>query len=200
MTLKTSSTGRAALAAREGCRLAAYLDSVGVPTIGVGHTGRASPPAVTLGMTITQAEADAYLAADLVPFEAAVNGVKVPLADHQFDALVSFAFNIGGAGFAGSTTVRKLNAGDTEGAADAMLLWKRPASLGSRRDAERRQFLTSYSVSPPSARIGEPTIRPPAAASPDVASPPLKHIDNLQPKPPRGLFARIWAALTGKAA
>ncbi len=201
MTRTTSAIGRAVLTAREGCRLAAYLDSVGVPTIGVGHTGRASPPPVKLGMTITQAEADAYLAADLAPFEAAVDGVvKVPLADHQFDALVSFAFNIGGAGFAGSTTVRKLNAGDTEGAADAMLLWKRPASLGSRRDAERRQFLTSYGVSSPCARIGEPAIvAPPSTSSPDVALPPLRHIDNLPLRPQPGFWARFWASLTGKA-
>ncbi|HEX4768240.1 MAG TPA: lysozyme [Lichenihabitans sp.] len=199
--MKTSAIGRVVLTAREGCRLAAYLDSVGVPTIGVGHTGRASPPAIKLGMTITQAEADAYLQADLAPFEAAVDGaVKAALADHQFDALVSFAFNVGAPGFAGSTTVRKLNAGDAGGAADAMLLWQKPASLGSRRQAERKQFLTPYSVALPAARIGEPSIpAPPSTSSPDVALPPLKHIDNLPSRPQPGFWARFWASLTGKA-
>jgi lysozyme len=58
---------------REGCRLIAYRDSTGVLTTCTGHTGCASPPAVTAGMAITQAQTDAVLEADLAPFEAAVN-------------------------------------------------------------------------------------------------------------------------------
>ena len=101
MTRTVSSAGRAALMAREGCRLAAYRDSTGVPTIGVGHTGRASPPAVAMGMEITQAQAEAFLAADLAPFEDAVAGaVPATLTQNQFDACVSLAFNIGAHGFA----------------------------------------------------------------------------------------------------
>jgi lysozyme len=101
MVRTTSAAGRAALVAREGCRLSAYRDSAGVPTIGVGHTGRAGPPPVALGMTITRNEAEAIFAADLAPFEAAVlRAVAAPLTQNQFDALVSLAFNIGTRGFA----------------------------------------------------------------------------------------------------
>lgn len=143
MTMKTSSRGRAAIMQREGCRLNAYRDSVGVLTIGVGHTGRASPPHVHAGMHITTAQADAYLAADLAPFEEAVNhAVKRPLTQNQFDACVSLAFNIGGGGFTGSGVVHRINAGDMEGAANAFLMWERPPALAGRRQEERKQFLT----------------------------------------------------------
>ncbi len=142
MTRTVSTAGRSALMAREGCRLTAYRDSVGVPTIGVGHTGRAGPPPVSLGMTITRPEAEAIFAADLAPFEAAVGrAVSATLTRNQFDALVSLAFNIGIRGFAGSTVVHKLETGDFTGAADAFLMWGHPPELASRRRAERAQFL-----------------------------------------------------------
>lgn len=140
--MKTSAAGRALIEQREGRRLAAYADSVGVPTIGVGHTGRMSPPKVTPGMTITEAECDAMLATDLAPVEAVINAaVKVPISQNEFDALASLGFNIGAAGLRGSTVVEKLNQGDVQGAADAFLNWEKPAVLKSRRLAERAQFL-----------------------------------------------------------
>lgn len=140
--MQTSPAGRAAIMQREGLRLVAYKDSVGVWTIGVGHTGRASPPLVTAGMRITKAQADAFLAADLAPMEAAVNGsIKVPMTQNMFDACMSLAFNIGAHGFIGSTVVHKLNAGDKKGAADAFLMWSKPVVLKQRRAGERKQFL-----------------------------------------------------------
>lgn len=140
--MQTSAAGRAAIMQREGCILKAYKDSVGVLTIGVGHTGRASPPTVTAGMTITKTQADAMLANDLVEFERAVNAVvKVAITQAEFDALVSLAFNIGAAGFAGSTVVRRLNAGDVRGAGHAFLMWNKPPELLGRRRSERAQFL-----------------------------------------------------------
>ena len=140
--MKTSPQGRAAIMQREGCRLRAYRDSVGIWTIGVGHTGRATPPKVRPGMTITHVQADAFLEADLAPMEAAVNhAVKVPLTQSQFDACVSLAFNIGAGGFIGSTVVHKLNQHDFPAAADAFLMWERPPELASRRQSERKQFL-----------------------------------------------------------
>lgn len=143
MTMTTSAAGRAAIMQREGCRLTAYKDSVGVLTIGVGHTGRASAPKVFLGMKINASQADAFLRADLAPMEAAVNGaVKVPLSQHQFDACVSLAFNIGAHGFTGSTVVHMLNQHDERRAADAFLMWVHPPELLERRKAERLQFLT----------------------------------------------------------
>ena len=180
-----SQAGRVALTRREGCRLVAYLDSVGVPTIGIGHTGRAGPPAVAMGMTITQAEANAIFATDLAPFEAAVVGaVKVPLTQSQFDACVSLAFNIGAAGFSGSTVVHKLNAGDVGGAADAFLMWVRPPELRRRRDGERMQFLKGDDLQRPA---------PPDKLRPVVAGP------HLLPRPSSSLWMRLWTAIFRKA-
>lgn len=79
----------------EGCRLAAYRCAAGVWTIGYGHTA-----GVHSGMTITQAQADAYLQQDIAKFEGYVNNpAYVPITEqlnqNQFDALASFAFNLG---------------------------------------------------------------------------------------------------------
>ena len=185
MTKTTSAAGRAALIQREGCRLVTYLDSVGVPTIGIGHTGRSGPPAVAMGMSITQAEAEAIFATDLAPFEAAVvRAVTAPLTQNQFDACVSLAFNIGAAGFAGSTVVHKLNAGDVGGAADAFLMWVRPPELRLRRDGERTQFLKSDDPVQPS---WNDIVRP------VVAGP------HILPRPKPSFWTRLWTALFRKA-
>lgn len=151
--MKTSAAGIAAIRQREGCRLTAYRDSVGVLTIGVGHTGRASRPLVYSDMKITQEHADAILVDDLAPFEAAVNTAG-PMTQNQFDALVSLAFNIGAPAFMGSTVRRLMAAGDTAGAADAILKWDKPAVLKGRREAERAQFLGTNETAParPAAR------------------------------------------------
>ncbi|TCQ28276.1 glycoside hydrolase family protein [Rhizobium sp. PP-CC-3G-465] len=147
----TSAAGRAAITQREGNVLTAYRDSVGILTIGVGHTTAAGAPTVAPGMKITAAQSDKILSRDLATFEKAVlDAVKVPLAQHEFDALVSLAFNIGPTAFAGSTLVEKLNAEDRAGAADAFLPWNKGTvgkkkvfikGLADRRAAERKQFL-----------------------------------------------------------
>ncbi len=142
--MKTSPFGRSQIRQREGERLVAYLDSVGIPTIGVGHTGRSSPPNVHLGMAITAAQADAYLATDLVPVEKIIHGcLTVKLTQNQFDALASLVFNIGTLGFQGSTVLRKLNKGLYQEAADAMMMWDYPLALKARRISERAQFLST---------------------------------------------------------
>jgi len=150
--MQTTARGRALITQREGARLKAYRDAVGIWTIGVGHTAAAGAPVPVAGMTITPSQSDQILSHDLAKFEAAVSGaVHVPLADHEFDALVSLAFNIGDEAFARSTLVRKLNAGDRAGAAEAFLMWAnaggKPILLG-RRKAERKQFLNPYGASP----------------------------------------------------
>lgn len=140
-----SEKGRAILTQREGLRLAAYRDSVGVWTIGVGHTSAAGPPKVTPGLRLTKAQVDEIFARDLVKYEDAVNSaVKVSLAQNEFDALVSFCFNIGPGGFARSTVVKRLNAGDKHGAAEAMMMWNKPPEIIGRRKSEKSQFLTPY--------------------------------------------------------
>jgi lysozyme len=153
--MNMSASGRKKLTAREGVRLKAYKDSVGILTIGIGHTSMAGPPKVTSGMTITNAESDAIFARDLVKYENAVNkAVKVPLTQNQFDALTSLCFNIGPSAFAKSTLVKKLNAGDIQGAANAFLSWNKAGGkvipgLVTRRKAERAQFLSGAQPPPP---------------------------------------------------
>lgn len=144
--MKTSEQGRAFLEHEEGIVLKAYLDAVGVPTIGVGHTGHDVTRAdVERGLTWTREECDAALAADLRRIEAAVNnGCTAPPTQNQFDAFVSLAFNIGARGFADSTALRRFNSGDIAGAAEAFLMWRnaggKPILLG-RRIREKAVFL-----------------------------------------------------------
>ena len=135
--MKTSEHGLKLLHGREGKRNTAYLDSVGVWTIGYGHTG----PDVHPGLVWTDEQVEAAFAKDLERFEKAVNeAVKVPLPQHAFDALVSFAYNVGPGAFKSSTLVRLLNAGDMAGAARQFDRWHIPAEITSRRNGEREQF------------------------------------------------------------
>lgn len=138
--MRMSVEGRALLKRREGVRLKAYRDSVGVWTIGVGHTSAAGAPAVTPNMVISQAECDAILGRDLPRYERPIeNAVKVPLRQNEFDALVSCCFNVGPK-FASSTVIKRLNAGDRAGAAHAFLMWNKPPEIMGRRRDEMRQF------------------------------------------------------------
>ena len=125
----------------EGCRLAAYLDSVGVPTVGYGHTLD-----VHGGMRITQQEADDFLREDLRSVYACIRAyVTVPLSQGQFDALCSFIFNLGCGAFRKSTLLRMLNAGDYEGAEGQFGRWVHAgdsilAGLVKRRAGEAEMF------------------------------------------------------------
>lgn len=92
MKLSVSAQGLSLIRSFEGCRLTAYQDSVGIWTIGYGHTS-----GVSKGQTITQAQADSFLKADCANAEKAVNGYddRYHFNQNQFDALVSFTFNCG---------------------------------------------------------------------------------------------------------
>ena len=97
---------------------------------------------------ISEDEAEALLAADLKTAESGVSRlVSVPLAQNQFDALVSFAYNLGAASLMSSTLLRKLNAGDYNDAADELPRWVYAGGrvlpgLVRRRNAEQRLFLS----------------------------------------------------------
>jgi lysozyme len=140
--MKTSLNGRALIRNAEGDRLTAYYCPAGVLTIGVGHTG----PDVKPGMRITQAESDALLSADLAKFEKAVaRNVKVPLTQNQFDALVSFTYNLGEGNLKSSTLLKRVNAGDMGGAAAEFIKWNKAAGkvlggLTTRRACEAALF------------------------------------------------------------
>lgn len=144
--MQTSPDGIAVMHFYERCVLTAYPDPAtgGKPwTIGWGDTG----PDVVPGLTITQAEADARFSKRLVrEFEPAVNTeVHRDLEQRQFDALVSLTYNIGVRNFRNSTLLRKLNAGDIEGASAQFLVWDKAAGktmlgLKRRRVSERALF------------------------------------------------------------
>ena len=103
--MKTSRKGIDFIKRHEALRLNAYLDAVGVWTIGYGHTKTAKK-----GMTITEAEAEKLLVDDLKTAEEEINSHNLPLKQHQFDALVSFVFNVGVGNFRRSTLLKRLKA------------------------------------------------------------------------------------------
>jgi lysozyme len=126
----------------EGLRLTAYQDSVGVWTIGYGHTGTDVHP----GLSITQQQASDLLMQDVSSAVANVNRlVTIELTQNQFDPLVDFVFNAGPGNFATSTLLRKLNAKDFPGAAAEFPKWCHAGKIElpgllKRRQAERALF------------------------------------------------------------
>ena len=130
----------------ESCRLVAYPDpgTGGVPwSIGWGHAGSD----VHEGMTITQQQADLYLAEDVQKAVDTVNAkVHTDLTQNEFDALVDFVFNVGAGRFNGSTLLKCINENDMEGAARQFDRWDQAdgrvlAGLVRRRQAETQEFL-----------------------------------------------------------
>ena len=125
----------------EGARNKAYKDSKGLWTIGVGHLIKPDEQHL-ITATLTDEQVEDLLKSDLKwCSEAVESSVKVPLTQPQFDALYSLCFNIGGTAFKNSTVVKKINANDLSGAADAILMWNKPEVLINRRKRERALFL-----------------------------------------------------------
>lgn len=127
----------------EGLRLEAYKDAVGVWTIGYGHTKTAKP-----GMKIDKEKAEQLLKQDLKRFEQAVlKNVTVSINQDQFDALVSFSFNVGINAFKNSTLLEELNQGNYEGAKQEFYKWvygdgQKLEGLVRRRKQEAQLFAT----------------------------------------------------------
>ncbi|KIA79438.1 lysozyme [Chromobacterium amazonense] len=142
--MQTSSNGIQLIQQFEGLRLTAYQDSVGVWTIGYGHTG----PDVRAGLSISDSQATQLLSQDLRRFEQGVsNLVKVAINQNQFDALISFSYNLGLGNLQSSTLLRLLNQGDYRGAAGQFPLWDKAGGkvlpgLQKRRQAEQALFLS----------------------------------------------------------
>ena len=141
--MKTSQTGIKLIEEFEGCRLTAYQDSVGVWTIGYGHTKN-----VKRGQVITREQAEHYLIQDVAKAEKNVNSFdsKYHWNQNQFDALVSFAFNIG--------SINQLTANGTRTIAqisDKILQYNKAGGkelpgLTRRRKAERLLFIRPVST------------------------------------------------------
>ena len=149
--MQTSDKGIALIKQFEGCKLTAYPDpgTGGAPwTIGYGWTQPVDGKPVRPGMTIDQATADRLLKTGLVSYENDVSRlVKVKLSQSQFDALVSFTYNLGSRSLSTSTLLSKLNAGDYAGAANEFTRWNKAGGkvlngLTRRREAERALFLS----------------------------------------------------------
>jgi lysozyme len=127
----------------EGLKLSAYYCPAKVLTIGYGHTGKD----VFQGQRITVQQAEDLLKKDVERFEKAVNRlVTVELSQNQFDALVSFTYNLGEGSLRKSTLLKVLNQGEYSKAAGQFEHWcfsngKELKGLVARRDAEEELFL-----------------------------------------------------------
>jgi lysozyme len=150
MTLMTiSQKGIDLIKTFEGCKLFAYRDSVGIATIGYGHTKD-----VRMGMSITQKQAEEFLKSDIKPIERILNGMGINYTQNQFDALTSWIFNLGEGKFKGSTMYKNIVARKSDAEiTDQMVKWVnaggRPLlGLKKRRVAEANMFLgrTVYCV------------------------------------------------------
>ncbi|WP_072281624.1 lysozyme [Rappaport israeli] len=158
MTRQMTSQGMRALIVREGSRNKMYHDAAGLPTIGVGHLLTRSE--LTSGKIIITGKpvhwraglSDKHITAlldqDNDIAEQAVNDlVRVPLTDNQFDALVSFVFNVGVGAFKRSTLLRELNKGDYQSVPHQLRRWVYAAGkpvLKARRESEAMQWLSDY--------------------------------------------------------
>lgn len=141
--LSLSAAALVSIATWEGYRGNAYIPIPGdVPTIGFGTT-----KGVRMGDTIDPVRALQRKIEDVQKFEGALKTcVRVPLAQHEYDAFLSLSYNIGSGAFCSSTLVRKLNAGDYDAACKEILRWNRSGGrvvqgLVNRREAEYRQCI-----------------------------------------------------------
>jgi lysozyme len=143
-TLVISAAGLAGITHYEGVERKVYLDPVAIPTVCVGHT--ATVTSKDVGRTFTEAQCAELLKSDTAVAQAAVARlVKVQITQPQYDALVSFTFNVGVSALGSSTLLRKLNAGDCYGAAAEFPRWNKAKGrvlngLTARRAWERSIF------------------------------------------------------------
>lgn len=163
--MRTSEDGLDIIREFEGLRLSAYPDpGTGAEpwTIGYGHTGDDVFP----GMRITRAEADTLLRRDVAHAEDAVRDlVKAPLAQHQFDALVSFCFNCGRGALAKSALLRKLNRGDYDAVPAELARWAKAGGrvlpgLVRRRKAEAALWVGYEGADTDAAKPEAPAAKP----------------------------------------
>jgi|TARA_R100000353_G_scaffold15722_1_gene15213 lysozyme len=139
--MEISQEGLSLIKKFEGCELEAYKCAAGVWTIGYGSTNN-----VNEGMEISQERADMLLLEDVEVFEEAVNKlVEVPLEQNQFDALVSWTFNLGSTNLKNSTLLKVLNDKDYEGVPAQIKRWNKAGGkvlqgLIRRREAEALLF------------------------------------------------------------
>lgn len=145
----------------EGKRLSAYRDPVGIVTIGYGYTNAAGfGPGVSMGDTWTEEQAEEMLAEGLERFGAQIEPLftRAP-NENQFGAFTSLSYNIGIGAFSTSTALKRFNAGDEAGAAEALTWFDKAGGkvlkgLVRRREAEKALFLTPAAQNPAKAPFG----------------------------------------------
>ena len=141
--MKTSDKGIGLIKRFEGLRLKAYLCPAGKPTIGYGHT-----KGVKLGDVITEEEAEQLLLEDLIVVENEINKHNLDINQNQFDALVSFVYNVGVGNFRTSTLLKKIKANPNDKTiANEFKRWvysngKRLPGLVKRREEEAKLYFT----------------------------------------------------------
>lgn len=227
--MKISDTGLAIVQAFEGCHRAvpgrpgyfkAYKDPIGVLTIGWGHTNHHEPK-FDAATVWSQEQCDEALRVDLAGFERAVERhVTVALKQHQFDALVSFAYNCGEGNLRKSTLLKRVNAGDFKAAAAEFAKWNKAggkvlAGLTRRRRAEARLFAGAVNEAlqvagakrPPTTAPAKPAPAPKPAPvnggkAPAVIPPPAPPPPDVEPVEPRApaehWFMRLLRAIFGR--
>lgn len=170
--MRTGETGLNLIKGYEGLRMSAHYAPTEQWTVGYGHTGSARH-----GMSVTEGDAERLLKEDVKPIEDLIGDtVRAPLNQNEHDALVSLIFNIGEDNWRRSTVLRKLNAGDKIGAANAFELWTKAFvnnelamldGLVRRRAAEKSLFLM-----PTDAALVVPTsdVSPAAECEPEFIS------------------------------
>ncbi len=142
--MRTNLAAQAIIKFYEGLRLTAYLDSVGIPTIGYGHIH-----GVKMGDVWTLERAETEFQQDVGQVEELVlRLLEVPVSDNQLSAMVSFTYNLGIVNFHSSTLLKRVNAFDFAGAADEFLKWDKAggqvlSGLSKRRIAERALFMSA---------------------------------------------------------
>jgi GH24 family phage-related lysozyme (muramidase) len=169
MSREVSAEGRALIQQFEGLSLTAYVCPAGKWTIGYGHTDGVQP-----GDKITKAHADALLKADLVAFGSGVADAlgACEASQHEFDAMVSLAFNVGLTGFRGSTVLRLHRQDDQQSAARAFGMWNKAKVNGKLQEVpgltRRRAAETAFYLTPdaPNVKDMPQAVAPP----PPVAS------------------------------
>ncbi|MGV3577546.1 glycoside hydrolase family protein [Brevundimonas sp.] len=179
--LKVSREGIVLIKSFEGFRPRAIQRAEGGWIIGYGHTLSARE-----GATVSEADAELLLRYDLLPVEASVNDtVPAQLNQHQFDALVSFAFSVGVDRFASSDVRQRLAAGAPGEAADAIMGWPEPTLPDAalrRRAAERALFVANPGTPVALSDLLSAPLPPPPVPTP-VEAPQAEPVAEAEPVP-----------------
>lgn len=186
--MRTGTAGLDLIKSFEGWRAEAYRDAVGVWTIGYGHTAMAGAPRPVAGMVITRAQGEQLLRTDLLVYEAAVNqALTVVVSQNQFDALVSFCYNVGPGNFRTSSVLRYTNQGRFAAVPGRLLLWNKAKGKVLRGLTRRRMAEGALYITPGLPDVPKP-VPGPTAPEPTTAG-------TITPEPEQHWLLRLALAI-----